>query len=189
MRHLLTICLLAACAYSYEARIFGQFGVTNTLQNTKVKSTTAPSKYAPPSATDTSTELNTSLLFKFGYEQNITKHHIIQAYYATHITNQLLGVNYIYELPLRSGFLGFYGGIDLGAIPKGTLANETTFDGHVNVGARYRVKSAFIDLGLNTSFAQIKNKSAFSFYSPSSSTTNITFPFGFMLSVGLMFDL
>lgn len=192
MRYLLTICLLVASAYSYEARVFGQFGVVNTIQNTKVESP-APSKYAsayaPSSASATSTSLNTTLLFKVGYEQNIINHHIIQAYYATHLTNQLLGVNYVYELPSRNGFWGFYGGIDLGAIPEGSLAKETTFDGHLNIGARYRVKSAFIDLGLNTSFAKIKDTSASGFYSPSSPTTTTTFPFGFMLSVGLMLGL
>lgn len=190
MRYLLTLCLLVASAYCYEARVFGQFGVVNTIQNTKVESS-SPSKYAsayaPSSADATSTSLNTSLLFKVGYEQNIINHHIIQAYYATHMTNQLLGVNYIYELPSRSGFWGFYGGIDLGAIPEGSLAKETTFDGHLNIGARYRVKSAFIDLGLNTSFAKIKNTSVSS-YLPSITTTT-TFPFGFMLSVGLMLGL
>lgn len=192
MRYLLTICLLVASAYSYEARVFGQFGVVNTIQNTKVESP-APSKYAsayaPSSADTTSTSLNTSLLFKVGYEQNIINHHIIQAYYATHLTNQLLGVNYVYELPSRGGFWGFYGGIDLGAIPEGSLAKETTFDGHLNIGTRYRVKSAFIDFGLNTSFAKIKDTSASGFYSPSSPTTTTTFPFGFMLSVGLMLGL
>lgn len=192
MRYLLTICLLVASAYCYEARVFGQFGVVNTIQNTKVESP-APSKYtsayAPSSASATSISLNTTLLFKVGYEQNIINHHIIQAYYATRLTNQLLGVNYVYELPSRGGFWGFYGGIDLGAIPAGSLAKETTFDGHLNIGTRYRVKSAFIDLGLNTSFAKIKDTSASGFYSPSSPTTTTTFPFGFMLSVGLMLGL
>lgn len=189
MRYLLTICLLVASAYSYEARVFGQFGVVNTIQNAKVESP-APSKYAsayaPSSASATSASLNTTLLFKVGYEQNIINHHIIQAYYATHLTNQLLGVNYVYELPSRGGFWGFYGGIDLGAIPEGsTLPKETTFDGHLNIGTRYRVKSAFIDLGLNTSFAKIKDTSV----GFPSITTTTTFPFGFMLSVGLMLDL
>lgn len=186
MRYLWMISLLVVSAYSYEARVFGQFGVVNTIENTKVESSSPASKYVPSTASVTNTSLNTDLLLKFGYEQNIIDHHIIQAYYTTYLTNQLLGVNYIYELAVRKGFLGFYGGIDLGVMPEGSIADEATFDGHFNIGTRYRMKSAFIDLGLNTSFAKVKNKSGIT-YLPS--TTTKTFPFGFMLSVGIMFDL
>lgn len=119
----------------------------------------------------------------------IIDHHIVQAYYATYLGSQLLGVNYVYELPLRTGFLGAYGGIDLGAIPKGATSfvssTESVFNGHLNIGARYRVKSAFVDLGINTSFANIKSTTGIY----STTTTTTTFPFGFMLSVGLMLDL
>lgn len=150
MKHLILACLLFGSAYSYEARLFGQFGIENS------PIPPYPKKYFSP-----------DLAFKFGYEQNIINHHIIQAYYATNLTylNQLLGVNYIYELPLSSGFLGFYGGFDLGVIaPRSRDSlSYATFDGHLNIGTRYRVKSAFVDLGLYT--------------------------LGFRFSVGIMFNL
>lgn len=146
MKHLILACLLFGSAYSYEARLFGQFGIANSL----CSNISYYKKY-----------FSSDLGLKIGYEQNIINHHILQAHYATFFTSHFLGLNYIYELPLRYGFLGFYGGFDLGA---GTIYRTIgPFLWNLNIGTRYRMKDAFIELGL--------------------------YPVGFMFSIGVAFNL
>lgn len=182
MKHLILACLLFGSAYSYEARLFGQFGIANTLINTKIK--TIPGFESAYDLNLSETSLTRRIMFKFGYEQNIIDHHILQVYYPISLSDaQFLGLNYVYEFPLRYGFLGFYGGFDLGVITSGLIADENTFGSHLNIGTRYRMKDAFIELGLNTAFIKTKKRNS------SLTTRTETYPFGFMFSVGIMFNL
>lgn len=189
MKHLILACLFFGSAYSYEARLFGQFGIANTLINTKTK--TIPGFEWLGLYDYSKIRLKQNAIFKFGYEQNITDHHILQVYYPITISYVLgpnpadpfLGLNYIYEFPLRYGFLGFYGGFDLGVISPGDIVDENTFGSHLNIGTRYRIKAAFIELGLNTAFIKAKRQNS------STRTRTETYPFSFMFSMGIMFNL
>lgn len=183
MKHLILACLLFGSAHSYEARLFGQFGISNTLINTKIE--TIPEFESVISGRNLSeTSLKQNIVFKIGYEQNIIDHHILQVYYPLSLSDaQFLGFNYIYEIPLRYGFLGFYGGFDLGVIVSGIIVDENTFASHLNIGTRYRMNAAFIELGLNTAFIKAKRQNS------SFTTSTETYPFSFMFSMGIMFNL
>lgn len=141
MKHLILACLLFGSAYSYEARLFGQFGISKSFLSNFY-------------------DIRDGFKFKFGYEQNITDRHIFQAHYVTFFKthsrygSQFLGLNYIYELPLQYGFLGFYGGFDLGVATvypfyPGFDRRAFGFDADLNIGTRYRTKNAFVEFELN----------------------------------------